>query len=38
MLLQLAGTGDPGTTIHWHRNDGKDAVIFVAADVFKPAN
>ncbi len=31
-------TGEPGTTIHWHRNDGKDAVIFVTADVFKPTN
>ena len=30
-------TGEPGTTIHWHRNDGKDAVILVTADVFKPA-
>jgi quercetin dioxygenase-like cupin family protein len=31
-------TGEPGTTIHWHRNDGKDAVIFVTADIFKPTN
>lgn len=31
-------TGEPGTTIHWHRNDGNDAVIFVTADIFKPAN
>ncbi|MCC8976734.1 cupin domain-containing protein [Bradyrhizobium brasilense] len=31
-------TGEPGTTIHWHRNDGKDAVIFVTADIFKPKN
>ena len=27
-------TGEPGTTIHWHRNDGKDAVILVNVDVF----
>jgi quercetin dioxygenase-like cupin family protein len=31
-------TGEPGTTIHWHRNDGNDAVIFVTADIFKPVN
>jgi quercetin dioxygenase-like cupin family protein len=31
-------TGEPGTTIHWHRNDGKDAVILITADIFKPAN
>jgi quercetin dioxygenase-like cupin family protein len=31
-------TAEPGTTIHWHRNDGKDAVIFVTADIFKPTN
>jgi quercetin dioxygenase-like cupin family protein len=31
-------TGEPGTTIHWHRNDGTDAVIFVTADIFKPTN
>jgi len=31
-------TGEPGTTIHWHRNDGQDAVIFVTADIFKPTN
>lgn len=24
-------------TTHWHRNDGKDAVILIAVDVFKPA-
>lgn len=28
-------TGEPGTTVHWHRNDGKDAVILVTADIFK---
>lgn len=27
-------TGEPGTTAHWHRNDGKDAVILVNVDVF----
>ena len=27
-------TGEPGTTVHWHRNDGKDAVILITADVF----
>ena|SRR5690242_20705376 len=31
-------TGEPGTTIHWHRNDGTDAVVFVTADIFKPTN
>ena len=31
-------TGEPGATIHWHRNDGKDAVILITADIFKPAN
>jgi quercetin dioxygenase-like cupin family protein len=30
-------TGELGTTIHWHRNDGKDAVILITADIFKPA-
>jgi quercetin dioxygenase-like cupin family protein len=33
--------GDTSTatknTTHWHRNDGKDAVILVAVDVFHPA-
>jgi quercetin dioxygenase-like cupin family protein len=29
--------GEPGTTIHWHRNDGTDAVILITADIFKPA-
>jgi quercetin dioxygenase-like cupin family protein len=28
---------ESGAAIHWHRNDGPDAVIFVAADIFKPA-
>lgn len=27
-------TGEPGTTVHWHRNDGKDAVILITADIF----
>jgi quercetin dioxygenase-like cupin family protein len=27
-------TGEPGTTVHWHRNDGKDAVILVTTDIF----
>lgn len=31
-------TGEPGTTIHWHRNDGKDAVILVTADIIKTGN
>ena len=32
-------TAEPGTTVHWHRNDGKDPVIMIAVDVFntKPA-
>ena len=30
--------GETGETIHWHRNDGKDAVILITADIFKPAN
>jgi quercetin dioxygenase-like cupin family protein len=28
-------TGEPGTTVHWHRNDGTDAVILITADIFK---
>ncbi len=28
-------TGEPGTTVHWHKNDGKDDVIFVTADIIK---
>ncbi len=28
-------TAEPGTTVHWHRNDGKDAVILITADIFK---
>lgn len=24
-------------TTHWHRNDGKDDVVLIAVDVFKPA-
>jgi quercetin dioxygenase-like cupin family protein len=31
-------TGETGKTIHWQRNDGKDAVILITADIFKPAN
>jgi quercetin dioxygenase-like cupin family protein len=27
-------TGESGTTVHWHRNDGKDNVVLVTADVF----
>jgi quercetin dioxygenase-like cupin family protein len=30
-------TAEPGTTVHWHRNDGKDAVILITTDIFKPA-
>ena len=30
--------GETGKTVHWHRNDGKDAVILITADIFKPAN
>ena len=30
-------TGETGATIHWHRNDGKDAVILVTADIFNTA-
>jgi quercetin dioxygenase-like cupin family protein len=29
-------TGEPGATVHWHRNDGTDAVILITADIFKP--
>ena len=29
-------TGETGTTVHWHRNDGKDAVIAITVDIFKP--
>jgi quercetin dioxygenase-like cupin family protein len=28
-------TGEPGTTVHWHNNDGKEDVILVAADIVK---
>lgn len=28
-------TGEPGTTVHWHKNDGKDDVILVTADIIK---
>jgi quercetin dioxygenase-like cupin family protein len=31
-------TAEPGSTVHWHRNDGPDPVIFITADIFKPAN
>ena len=27
-------TVEPGSTVHWHRNDGKDAVILITADIF----
>jgi len=30
-------TGEPGTTVHWHRNDGADPVVLVAVDVIKAA-
>src|ERR1019366_1841886 len=30
-------TAEPGTTVHWHRNDGKDAVILITTDIFKSA-
>ena len=30
--------GETGKTVHWHRNDGKEAVILITADIFKPAN
>jgi quercetin dioxygenase-like cupin family protein len=30
-------TGETGATVHWHRNDGKDAVILVTADIFNTA-
>jgi quercetin dioxygenase-like cupin family protein len=29
-------TGETSATVHWHRNDGKDAVILINADIFKP--
>jgi len=28
-------TAEPGTTVHWHVNNGKDNVVFVAVDVLK---
>ena len=31
-------TEEPGTTVHWHRNDGNDAVILVVTDVLKATN
>jgi quercetin dioxygenase-like cupin family protein len=27
-------TGETGAAVHWHRNDGKDAVILITADIF----
>jgi len=27
-------TGETGATVHWHRNDGKDAVILITTDIF----
>jgi len=27
-------TAETGATVHWHRNDGKDAVILINVDVF----
>jgi quercetin dioxygenase-like cupin family protein len=31
-------TAEPGSTVHWHQNDGPDPVILITADIFKPAN
>lgn len=28
-------TGEPGTTVHWHKNDGNDDAVLVAVDVIK---
>ena len=28
--------GETGKTVHWHRNDGKDAVILITADILSP--
>ena len=28
-------TGEPGTTVHWHKNGGDDDVVLVAVDVLK---
>ena len=28
-------TAEPGTTVHWHKNDGKDDAILIAVDVIK---
>lgn len=28
-------TGEPGTTVHWHKNDAKDDVILITADIVK---
>ena len=28
-------TAEPGTTVHWHNNEGKDDVILVTADIVK---
>ncbi len=30
-------TAETGATVHWHRNDGNDAVIIITADVIKAA-
>lgn len=27
-------TAEPGSTVHWHRNDGKDNVVLITADIF----
>ena len=27
-------TGEPGTTVHWHRNEGQDDVVLITADIF----
>lgn len=31
-------TSEPGSTVHWHRNDGNNAVILVVTDVLKGGN
>ena len=28
-------TAEPGSTVHWHKNDGKDDAILIAVDVLK---
>jgi|SRR5215510_4050275 len=31
-------TAEPSSTVHWHRNDGNDAVLLVTADILKVQN